>query len=146
MCANKNTIVRTAVVIYVSFYNVWHQFIATLQVHAIIGACSENISGHLWKARNKVGLLTGTNNGLSIRLNMNFCSDVSEAEQASGDYGDWVALVVHPREIRHLRVEERSPGFISNARRPKRDSSDSRALGQVKRHEQRVKLCDPSTK
>jgi hypothetical protein len=77
---------------------------------------------------------------------MNFCSDVSEAEQASGDHRDWVAFVVHPREIRHLRVEERSPGLISNARRPKRDSSDSRALRQVKRHEQRVKFRDPPAK
>jgi hypothetical protein len=40
LCANKNTIVRTAVIIYVSFYNVRHHSIATLQVHAIIGAWS----------------------------------------------------------------------------------------------------------
>jgi hypothetical protein len=96
--------------------------------------------------RNKVGLLAGTNNGLSIRLNMNFCSDVPEAEQASRDHWDWVAFVIHPREIRHLRVKKRSPGYISNARRPKRGSSDSRALRQVKRHEQRVKFRDPSAK
>jgi hypothetical protein len=52
-CANiktiraKNTIVRTAVIIYVSFYDVRHQFIATLRIHAIIGACRENISARL---------------------------------------------------------------------------------------------------
>jgi hypothetical protein len=96
--------------------------------------------------RNKVELLAGTNKGLSIRLNMDFCSDVPEAEQASRDHWDWVAFVVHPREIRHLRVKKRSPGDISNTRRPKRDSSDSRALRQVKRHEQRVKFRDPSAK
>jgi hypothetical protein len=77
---------------------------------------------------------------------MDFCGDVPEAEQASRDHWDWITFVVHPREIRHLRVKERSPGFISNARHPKRDSSDSRALGQVKRHEQRVKYRDRSAK
>jgi hypothetical protein len=41
LCANKNTIVRTAVIIYVPIYDVWHHFIATLRVHAIIGPCSE---------------------------------------------------------------------------------------------------------
>ena len=96
--------------------------------------------------RNKVGVLAGTNNGLPIRLNMDFCSDVPEAEQASRDHRDWVVFIVHPREIRHLRVEESSPGFISNARLPKRDSSDSRAFRQVKRHEQRVKFRDSSAK
>jgi hypothetical protein len=47
LCANKNTIVRAAVIIYVSFYNVWHHFITALRVHAIIWACSENISARL---------------------------------------------------------------------------------------------------
>ena len=53
------------------------------------------------EVRDKVGLLTGTNNGLSIRLNMDFCSRVleAEAEQASGDDWDWVTFVVYPREI-----------------------------------------------
>jgi hypothetical protein len=77
---------------------------------------------------------------------MDFSSDVPEAEQTSRDHWDRVAFVVHPREIRHLRVKERSPGFISNTRRPKRDSSDSRALRQVKRHEQRVEFRDRSAK
>ena len=91
-------------------------------------------------------LLAGTNNGQSIRLNMDFCTNVPEAEQAPRDHRDWVALVVHPREIRHLRVKECRPGFISNARRPKRDSSDSRALREVKLHEQRVKFRNRSAK
>lgn len=77
---------------------------------------------------------------------MDFCSDVPEAKQASGDYWDWVAFVIHPREIRHLRVKERGPGMISNTWRPKRESLDSRAFRQVKRHEQRVKFRDPSAK
>ena len=96
--------------------------------------------------RNKVGLLTGTNNDTSIRLNMDFCSDVMEAEPASRDHRDWVVFVVYPHEIRHLRGKERSPGIISNARLPKRDSLDSRALRQVKPHEQRVKFRDSSAK
>jgi hypothetical protein len=101
--------------------------------------------------RNRVGLLTGTNNGLSIKLNMDFCSNVPELEQtenepASRQHWDWVAFVVYPREIRHVRVKERSPGLISNARRPKRYSSDSRVLRQVKRHEQCVKFRDRSAK
>lgn len=45
--ANKNTIVRTAVIICVSLYNVPHHFITTLRVHAIIGALCENISARL---------------------------------------------------------------------------------------------------
>lgn len=77
---------------------------------------------------------------------MDFFTDVPEAKPASGDHWDWVAIVVYPREIRHLRVKERRPDVISNARRPKCDSSDSRALRQVKHHEQRVKFRDRSAK
>jgi hypothetical protein len=99
------------------------------------------------KVRNKVGLLAGTNNGgLSIRLNMDFCSRMPEAELASGDDWDWVAFVVYPREIRHLRVKECSPRHISDARFPKRDSSDGRARRQIKLHEQRVEFRDSSAK
>ena len=77
---------------------------------------------------------------------MYFCSNLPVAEEASRDHWDWVAFVVYPREIRHLRIKERSPFLVSNARRPKRDSSDSRALRQVKRHEQRVKFRDRTAK
>jgi hypothetical protein len=92
----------------------------------------------------KVRLLAGTNNGLSIKLNMDFCSRVPEAEQASRDDWDWVAFIVYPREIRHLRVEERSPSYISKARLPKCDSSDGRALRQIKFHEHRVEFRESS--
>jgi hypothetical protein len=100
------------------------------------------------EVRGKVGLLAGTNDGLAIRLNMDFCSRVleAEAEQASGDDGDWVTFVVYPCEIRHLRVKECSPSHISNARRPKCDSSDGCTHRQIKRHEQRVEFRDSSAK
>jgi hypothetical protein len=150
-CANIKTtnmkaIVRTAVIIYVSFSNVRHHFVATLRIHAIIGACSKYISHAV---RNKVELPTRTNNCQSIRLNMHFCTDMPESERpepASRYHWDWVTFVVHPREVRHFRVKERSPGRVSNARRPKRDSSDSCTLRQIERHEQRVKFRDRSAK
>ena len=79
---------------------------------------------------------------------MDFCSRVleAEAEQASGDDWDWVTFVVYPREIRHPRVKERSPSPISNARRPKCDSLNSRTHRQIKRHEQRVEFRNSPTK
>jgi hypothetical protein len=69
-----------------------------------------------------------------------------EAEQPSGDDGDWVVFVVYPREIGHLRLKELRPSPISNARFPKRDSSDSRARRQIKRHEQRVEFRESTAK
>ena len=77
---------------------------------------------------------------------MDFCSRMPEAEQASGNDGDWVTFVVYPREIRHLRVKERSPSQISNARRPKCDSLDGCTRRQIKRHEQRVEFGESSAK
>ena len=89
------------------------------------------------KVRNKVGLLAGTDNCPSISLNMYFCTRVLEALEAhpaSGDDRNWVEFVVYPREIRHPSVKERSPNRIPNTWGPKRDSSDGRAQGQIKRH------------
>ncbi len=133
--ANKDTIVRTTVVIYVSFYNIRHDLIATLKVNTVVGVYIENIYQHASESVEEFRVLARTNNGLPIRLDMDFCKDVPEAEQASGDHWDWVAFVIYPREIRHLRVEERSPSHISDARSSKRDSSDGRARRQINRHE-----------
>ena len=77
---------------------------------------------------------------------MDFRCRVLEAHQASRDYRNWVAFVVYPREIRHPRVKERSPNRIPNAWRPKRDSSDRRARGQIKRHKQRIEFRKSSAK
>jgi hypothetical protein len=85
-------------------------------------------------------LLARTNNITSIRLYVNFSTRMSETETAAGDDWDWVAEVVHPREIRDLGIEERCPFLISNAWRPKRDTSDTRACGQIKLHVQRIEF------
>jgi hypothetical protein len=77
---------------------------------------------------------------------MDFCTGVPEAHPASGDDRNWVALVVYPREIRHPSVKERSPNRIPNTWRPKRDSSDGRARGQIKRHKQRIEFRKSSAK
>jgi hypothetical protein len=77
---------------------------------------------------------------------MDFCCDVPKAEKPSRDHWDRVSFVVYPRKVRHLRIEERSPGLIPNARCPKRNSSDIRALRQMKRHEKRVKFRDRAAK
>lgn len=91
-------------------------------------------------------LLARTNNKTSIRLYVNFSTRMFETETAAGNDWDWVAHIVHPREIRDLGIEERCPILISNAWRPKRDTSDARAFRQIKLHEQRFELCKSSAK
>ena len=80
-------------------------------------------------------LLAKTDDGTSIRQYVDFSTGMSETEAAAGDDWDRVAHIVHPREIRDLGIEERCPILISNAWRPKRDTSDSRARRQIKFHE-----------
>ena len=80
-------------------------------------------------------LLAGTNNDTSIRLYVNFSTGMSETEAAAGDDWDWVAHIVHPREVRDLGIEVCCPILISDAWRPKSDTSDSRVCRQIKFHE-----------
>lgn len=98
------------------------------------------------KERNRAGLLAGTNHGLSIGFNMDLCSRVPEAHQASRDDWDRIEFVVYSQEIRNLRVKERCPIYIPNAGRSKRDSSDGRTRRQIERHEQRVEFRESSAK
>lgn len=91
-------------------------------------------------------LLAGTNNGTSIRQYVNFSTGMSETEAAAGDDWDWVAHIVHPRVVRDLGIKVRCPVLISDARRPKRDTSDSRACRQIKLHEHRIEFRKSSAK
>jgi hypothetical protein len=108
------------------------------------GDDGEATSVHQHKNKNVAELLTGTNNGTSIRLDMDFSAGVSEAEPTAGD--DWyrVQIVVYPREVRHSRIEEIGPGFVPNARRPKRDASEGRLCRQIEFHEKRIEFCERS--
>jgi len=44
-------------------------------------------------------LLAGTNDGISIRLEMDFSAGVSEAEQTARDDWDRVEIIVYSREV-----------------------------------------------
>ena len=77
---------------------------------------------------------------------MDFSTGVSKTEEAAGDGRDWVVHVVHPREVRDLRIKEGSPILISDTWRPKRDTSDGRACRQIKLHEERIEFCKGSAK
>jgi len=67
--------------------NGWQHHIGTLWVITIVGA--------------------GTNNGTSVRQYVDFSTGMSETEAAAGDDWDWVAHIVHPREVRDLGIEVR---------------------------------------
>ena len=69
---------------------------------------------------------------------MDFSTGVSVTEETTGDGWNWVAHIVHPREVGNVRIKEGSPSPISDTRCPKRDTSDGRVYGQIKLHEQRV--------
>lgn len=77
---------------------------------------------------------------------MDFSAGVHEAKQATRYDCDWVEFIVYPREIRDLRVKECRPRFISNARLPIRNTSDGRALRQIKLQEQRIEFRKSSAK
>jgi len=55
---------------------------------------------------------------------------------ATGDDWDWVMHVVHPREVRDMRIKEVGPSLISDTRCSKRDTSDGRVCRQIKLHEE----------
>ena len=100
----------------------------------IVGHLCQPVSGPNqceYESTRQLMLLARTNNKPSIRPYVNFSTRMSETETAAGNDCDWVPHIVHPREIRDLGIEERCPILISNAWRPKHDTSDARAFRQI---------------
>jgi hypothetical protein len=77
---------------------------------------------------------------------MDLSTGMSVTEELAGDDWDWIALVVHPREVGHLRIKEGSPSRVSNTWGPKRDTFNCRACREIKLHEQRIELRKRSAK
>jgi hypothetical protein len=75
---------------------------------------------------------------------MDFSTGMLEAQQAARDNWHGITSVVHPRKLTYLRVKERSPGLVANARRPKRGTLDRRSLREIKFHEQRIEFRERS--
>jgi hypothetical protein len=71
---------------------------------------------------------------------------MEQNEVAPGDDWDWVAQVVHPREVGDMSIKEVSPILISDTWRSKRETLDGRARREMKLHEERLELCKGSAK
>lgn len=76
--SNKDAFIRAVVVIYVSISDVLDHLIAATRVHTV---------------------RIGTNNGIPVRLEMDFSARMSEAEQTAGDDWDRVEIVVYSRKV-----------------------------------------------
>jgi hypothetical protein len=77
---------------------------------------------------------------------MDFSTGVSVTEEAPRGGWDWVAHVVHPREVGDMGIKEGSPSLISDTRCPKRDTSDLCSRRQSKLQEQGIEFCKGSPK
>lgn len=71
---------------------------------------------------------TGTENRMPVHFDMDFCTGMPEAKQATGDSWHRVVPIVQPSKLVDSGVKERCPSLISNAWSPKRDTADIRAF------------------
>jgi hypothetical protein len=91
-------------------------------------------------------VLAGARDGIACPEHVHLALRVDEAKAAAGNDGHNVVVIVDPRVVGDLRIEEVCISLVSNARRAVGDGFDGDRRRQVQAEHKNIELGDSSTK